>query len=45
LSRSLLEYRIRHHILLAKMARRVPDDQVMAHVKKILKATSVTGVP
>jgi RNA-directed DNA polymerase len=36
---------IRHHILLAKMARRVQDDQVLALVKKILKATGAMGVP
>jgi RNA-directed DNA polymerase len=36
---------IRHHILLAKMARRVPDAQVVALVKKILTATGSIGVP
>jgi RNA-directed DNA polymerase len=36
---------IRHHILLAKIARRVQDDQVLALVKKILKATGAIGVP
>jgi RNA-directed DNA polymerase len=36
---------IRPHILLAKMARRVKDDQVLALVKKILKATGASGVP
>jgi RNA-directed DNA polymerase len=36
---------IRHHILLAKIARRVQDDQVLALVKKILKATGAMGVP
>jgi RNA-directed DNA polymerase len=36
---------IRHHILLAKIARRVHDDQVLALVKKILKATGAIGVP
>lgn len=36
---------IRHHILLAKIARRVQDDQVLALVKKILKATGAMRVP
>jgi RNA-directed DNA polymerase len=36
---------IRHHLVLAKMARRVPDDQVLALVKKILNATGAVGVP
>jgi RNA-directed DNA polymerase len=36
---------IRHHILLAKIARRVQDDQVLALVRKILKATGTIGVP
>jgi RNA-directed DNA polymerase len=36
---------IRHHILLGKIARRVQDDQVLALVKKILKATGAMGVP
>jgi RNA-directed DNA polymerase len=36
---------IRHHSLLEKIARRVQDDQVLALVKKILKATGSMGVP
>lgn len=36
---------IRHHILLGKVARRVQDDQLMALVKKILKAGGKVGVP
>lgn len=36
---------IRHHILLRKIARRVQDDQLMALVKKILKAGGKIGVP
>jgi hypothetical protein len=36
---------IRHHLVLAKMARRVQDDQVLALVKKILNATGAVGVP
>jgi group II intron reverse transcriptase/maturase len=36
---------IRHHILLRKIAQRVQDDQLMALVKKILKAGGKIGVP
>ncbi|MBI3302166.1 MAG: group II intron reverse transcriptase/maturase [Deltaproteobacteria bacterium] len=36
---------IRHHILLQKVARRVQDDQLLALVKKILKAGGKKGVP
>jgi RNA-directed DNA polymerase len=36
---------IRHHILLEKIARRVQDDQVLALVKKLLKAAGAMGVP
>jgi RNA-directed DNA polymerase len=36
---------IRHHLLLAQVARRVNDSQVMALLKKILKAQGKKGVP
>lgn len=36
---------VRHHILLKKVAERVQDDQVMALLKKILKASGRRGVP
>jgi RNA-directed DNA polymerase len=35
---------VRHHVLLAKMARRVNDDDVMALLKKMLKANGDRGV-
>ena len=36
---------VRHHILLAKVAARVDDDDVMHLLKLILKATGAKGVP
>ena len=36
---------VRHHILLAKVARRVDDAEVMRLLKLILKATGAKGVP
>lgn len=36
---------VRHHILLAKVAARVNDDDVMHLLKQILKATGLKGVP
>jgi RNA-directed DNA polymerase len=36
---------VRHHILLAKVARRVNDDDVMRLLKQMLKATGSKGVP
>ena len=36
---------IRHHLLLEKVARRVSDGDVLALLKKILKANGKKGVP
>ncbi len=36
---------VRHHIVLEKVARRVNDDEIMALLKAILKATGKRGVP
>jgi RNA-directed DNA polymerase len=36
---------VRHHIVLEKVARRVNDDEIMALLKAILKATGRRGVP
>ena len=36
---------VRHHIVLEKVARRVNDDEIMASLKAILKATGKRGVP
>ena len=36
---------IRHHLLLAKVARRIQDEDVMHLLKVILKASSTVGVP
>jgi RNA-directed DNA polymerase len=36
---------VRHHLLLAKVARRVDDDEVMALLKMILSASGKKGVP
>jgi RNA-directed DNA polymerase len=36
---------VRHHLLLAKVARRVRDDDVMHLLKRILKASGKKGVP
>jgi RNA-directed DNA polymerase len=36
---------VRHHLLLAKVARRVDDDDVMALLKMILKSSGDKGVP
>jgi RNA-directed DNA polymerase len=36
---------VRHHIVLEKVARRVNDDEIMALLKAMLKATGRSGVP
>jgi RNA-directed DNA polymerase len=36
---------VRHHIVLEKVARRIDDDEIMALLKAILKATGKRGVP
>jgi RNA-directed DNA polymerase len=36
---------VRHHVLLAKVARRVDDDDIMGLLNKILKANGQRGVP
>ena len=36
---------VRHHLLLAKVARRVDDDDVMALLRMILKSSGDKGVP
>jgi RNA-directed DNA polymerase len=36
---------VQHYLLLAKVARRIQDDDVMHLLKMILKATGKKGVP
>ena len=36
---------VQHYLLLAKVAKRIRDDQVMRLLKMILKATGKKGVP
>ena len=38
-------HNVQHYLLLAKVARRIQDDDVMRLLKMILKATGKKGVP